>query len=83
MADLVEQAASEPEVEIKNDQGQISVMCKMAMVSRSKDPLTRLNQLDPMLGEAIEHWCIKGSKDKMALIAEWKPFVLEYLKSLF
>jgi hypothetical protein len=36
-----------------------------------------------MLGEAMEHWCIKGSEDKMALIAEWKPFVLEYLKSLF
>jgi hypothetical protein len=83
MTELIEQAASSPEVEPMDDQRQISVMCKMAMFARSKKPLVRLNRLDAMLGESIEHWCIKGSEDKMALIAEWKPFVLEYLKSLF
>lgn len=83
MAELIEHAGAEPGVEIMDGQRQISVMCKMAMLSKPKEPLIHLNRLDPMLGEAIGHWCIRGADDKMTLIAEWKTLVLEHLKSLF
>ncbi|VUC26666.1 unnamed protein product [Clonostachys rosea] len=77
MTELVEYAPTGLKAE------KVDAMCRMAIMSKTKEPLMELNRLDPMLGEAIEHWCVKGAQDKMALIAEWKPLVLELLKSLF